>query len=57
MNGERDMSHDYESSEQYDSSAEDARREVMEELTEYQENSCRSEEEGWFYSDEDGQDD
>ncbi len=51
------MSHDYESNEQYDSSAEDAHREVMEELTEYQENSYRSEEEGWFYADEDGQDD
>jgi hypothetical protein len=49
------MSHDYESNDHHDSSEEDARREVMDELTEYQENSYRSEEEGWFYADEDTQ--
>ena len=51
------MCHDYEPNEQYDSSEEDARRDVLEELAEYQDNNYRSEEEGWFYADVDGQDD
>jgi len=33
---------------------EDVNREIMEEIGEYQENTHRSEEDGWFYSDDDG---
>lgn len=42
--------------EDYDSDMYEAQREILEECDEYAENWQRSEEDGWFYSDEDESD-
>ncbi len=39
----------------YDADRDAEMREIMEEMNEYSENAHRSEEDGWFYSDNDGE--
>lgn len=52
------MNHEteYEALAESDKNDDDARQDIMDEISEYQENAQRSEEDGWFYSDEDASD-
>lgn len=47
-----DMDTEFETLNERYNSGEDAKREIMDEIGEYQENTHRSDEDGWFYSDE-----
>lgn len=51
--GQMGMDTEFDSFDEIYNNREDAKREIMDEIFEYQENAARCEEDGWFYSDDD----